>query len=176
MVLITSDIETMTRRKGIGGHSLQGKGRSEDWITPKYFIESLGPFDLDPCASLTQPWPCATAQYTINDNGLMLPWEGIVWLNPPYGPYVERWIEKLALHGNGIALTFARTETKMFSRLIWDLANSGLFLKGRVRFFRSDGSAGPHTAGAPSVLVAYGEEADKRLKDCDLQGKYLRLR
>jgi hypothetical protein len=35
-------------------------GGTDDWITPPGIIEALGPFDLDPCASVGQPWPCAT--------------------------------------------------------------------------------------------------------------------
>lgn len=163
-------------RKGIGGHQRPSKGRSEDWITPKYIIDALGPFDLDPCASLIQPWTCARDQYTIDDNGLMLSWQGMIWLNPPYGPYVERWMERLALHNNGIALIFARTETRMFHRLIWDAATSLLFLKGRITFCWPNGQEAEANAGGPSVLVAYGGEADKRLTDCGIKGKYLRLR
>ncbi len=67
---------------GIGGHQSARMG-SDDWITPQNILAALGPFDLDPCASITQPWPTAKRQYTISDNGLMLPWDGRVWLNPP---------------------------------------------------------------------------------------------
>src|SRR5438552_2229167 len=77
----------------------RGDKTSDDWITPRYLIERLGPFDLDPCASITQPWPCADRQYTVRDNGLLLPWHGLVWLNPPYGQATAAWLDRLALHG-----------------------------------------------------------------------------
>ena len=41
----------------IGGHHARRRGAtSDDWITPRCIIDALGPFDLDPCASATQPW------------------------------------------------------------------------------------------------------------------------
>lgn len=58
---------------GIGGHH-STHAATHDWITPQYVLDALGRFDLDPCASLTQPWPCATKAYTIRDNGLKQRW------------------------------------------------------------------------------------------------------
>lgn len=52
----------------------RGKHTTDDWITPKWLIERLGPFDLDPCASQLQPWPCAKRQLT--EFGLIHPWGG----------------------------------------------------------------------------------------------------
>jgi len=43
---------------GIGGHH-STHAATHDWITPQYVLDALGRFDLDPCASLTQPWPPA---------------------------------------------------------------------------------------------------------------------
>jgi hypothetical protein len=48
--------------------------QSDDWITPQYIIEDLGPFDLDPCASLTQPWATAKTMFTKQVDGLSQPW------------------------------------------------------------------------------------------------------
>jgi hypothetical protein len=82
---------------------------TDSWITPRWLIDRLGPFDLDLCACTPQPWPCAARQYTEADNGLLMPWDGLVWLNPPYGRATGAWLNRLALHGEGIALVFART-------------------------------------------------------------------
>jgi hypothetical protein len=144
---------------------------TDDWITPKYLIDRLGPFDLDPCASLTQPWPCAARQYTVNDNGLVNPWRGLVFVNPPYGRRLYEWLDATARHGNGIALIFARTDTAAFFRGGWEHATSLLFIRGRLTFFRPDGSKPPngHNSGGPSVLIAYGKTAHERLiKNADL--------
>lgn len=139
---------------------------TDDWITPKPLIDRLGPFDLDPCACIPQPWPCAARQYTIEDNGLLLPWDGLVWCNPPYGKATAAWLDRLAMHGSGIALVFARTETRMFFSSVWPRADMLLFLKGRLTFNRPDGSAPKtgHNSGGPSVLIAFGSVAVDRLE------------
>ncbi len=144
----------------------RGEKTTDSWITPKPLIDALGPFDLDPCACIPQPWPCAARQYTEVDDGLMLPWEGLVYCNPPYGRSTEAWLNRMAMHGNGIALVFARTETRMFFRYVWPHAAAILFLRGRVTFFRPDGSMSPagHNSGGPSCLIAYGPVATERLR------------
>jgi len=140
-------------------------GTSDDWITPLWLIQALGPFDLDPCSSLTQPWPCAALNWTVADNGLMREWAGLVWCNPPYGKAMEVWLNRLASHGNGIALVFARTETRAFFRYVWPHASAMLFLRGRVTFHYPDGSTPRNGAnsGGPTVAIAYGTEAARRL-------------
>src|SRR5262245_3926711 len=46
-------------------------GKSQVLITPRWIIEALGPFGLDPCAAAPRPWPCATINST--SNGLERP-------------------------------------------------------------------------------------------------------
>tara|TARA_R110000803_G_scaffold91822_1_gene159328 strand:+ start:45 stop:527 length:483 start_codon:yes stop_codon:yes gene_type:complete len=145
------------------------------WLTPPYIIEALGEFDLDPCASVNRPWDTAKNHYTIEDDGLLQPWFGRVWCNPPYGPKLGPFLRKMAEHENGIALVFARTETRAFFDFVWDEATAIFFIKGRLRFYKPDGSIGG-TAGSPSVLIAYGESQAEVLKNCNLQGKYMRIK
>lgn len=103
------------------------------------------------------PWQTAKMQYTKEYDGLSMPWEGRVWLNPPYGRQTFLWMEKLAKHGDGIAIIFARTETRGFHEWIWNKADGLFFFKGRISFCRVDGTrSGP--ANAPSCLVAYGRK------------------
>ena len=73
-------------------------------------------------------------------------------------------------HGNGIALIFARTETEMFHRCVWGRAQAVLFLQGRLFFRHVSGQKAKHNAGAPSCLVAYGEENVEALRTCRLEG------
>lgn len=146
------------------------------WLTPPYILEALGEFDLDPCASQDRPWDTAKHHYTEADNGLEQEWFGRVWCNPPYGPKMGPFLERLSEHdGGGIALVFARTETRAFFDFIWDKATAILFLKGRLSFYRPDGTPGG-TAGSPSVLIAYGEKEAEILKNCNLNGKFVRLK
>ncbi len=76
--------------KGIGGHTKPYRGGTDSWITPPEIIKALGPFDLDPCACMTQPWQCAEKSFTEVDDGLSQTWEGRIYCNPPYGPLAER--------------------------------------------------------------------------------------
>jgi len=118
---------------GIGAHQ-SAKMLNDEWLTPPDLIEDLGPFDLDPCAPIVRPWDTAAKHFTINDNGLLQEWSGFVWCNPPYGQLAARWLERMAMHNNGIALIFARTETEMFFNWVWNKATSLLFIKGRLYF------------------------------------------
>jgi len=154
-----------TRRKG---------QTTDDWITPKWLIDRLGLFDLDPCACKPQPWPCAKEQMT--DNGLISPWNGMVYVNPPYGLATAHWLERLAHHGNGMALVFARTETNMFFYYVWPMATALLFIRGRLTFCKPSGEPAEHNSGGPSVLIAYGDEAAARFLPCEDLGKIVLLK
>ena len=161
--------------KGIGGHQRAYEGRTDEWLTPPFVIQDLGPFDLDPCSPKDRPWDTAKKHFTIDDDGLLLPWEGLVWLNPPYGPRTGDWLKKLSEHNNGIALIFARTETEMFHKYAWEKAKAMLFLKGRLFFHDHSGQKAKNNAGGPSVLIAYGAIAVERLNQSDIPGKLVRL-
>jgi hypothetical protein len=155
---------------GIGGHTLPNNGRTNDWITPKYVVDSLGTFDLDPCECLQQPWPCASRSYTIRDNGLSQPWAGRVYCNPPYGEEAWPFLERMGSHRNGVSLVFARTETKMFQLHVWQHADAILFLAGRLHFHYPDGRRAKGNSGGPSVLIAYGQQNVESLAKCGLPG------
>ena len=147
--------------------------QKDEWLTPPYVFRSLQPFDLDVCQPINPPWVIAPKGYTIIDDGLLQDWSGFVWCNPPYGIQTASWLRRMAKHGNGIALIFARTDTKMFHDYCFN-ADAILFLKGRLSFYDVEGRKGG-TAGAPSCLVAWGGLAVTRLEQCGLQGKLVRL-
>jgi len=145
------------------------------WLTPPDLLAQLGEFDLDPCAPLNRPWDIAKKHYTIEDDGLSQPWSGRVWMNPPYGPGMDRWLNKLASHQDGgLALIFARTETKAFFSEVWYKASAILFIKGRLKFHLPTGEQA-RTAGSPSVLIAYGEREREFLRNCSVDGYYIDL-
>lgn len=146
-----------------------------EWLTPPEIVKKLGDFDLDPCCPINAPFYHAKNHYTIIDDGLSKNWVGRVYMNPPYGKGMEKWIEKLKKHGNGITLIFARTETKCFFEHIWYDAHAILFLKGRVRFYHVSGEQAG-TPGAPSVLIAYGEKNAELLKNSKIEGRFIRLK
>lgn len=152
----------------------KNKAGKDEWLTPPEIVRALGAFDLDPCSPINRPWATAAKHFTINDNGLMLPWEGRVWCNPPYGKEAASWLEKCAMHGNAIALTFARTETQMFFKSVWPYADALLFIKGRLKFYHVTGEQGD-SAGAPSVLIAYGKSNAEALERSGIKGHYINM-
>lgn len=142
-----------------------------EWYTPPEIIKPLGEFDLDPCFPVNPIYQTAKRTFNIYDNGLIQPWEGRVWLNPPYGNVIIEWMKRMANHNNGIALIFARTETEFFQDYVLDVASSIFFLRGRLFFLDQDGSPKKDTP-APSVLVAYNESNSESLHECGLPGHH----
>lgn len=158
--------------KGMGGHQ-SAKMVKDEWLTPPELLRALGEFDLDPCAPIIRPWEIAKKHYTINDDGLSKKWEGRVFCNPPYGEHTDNWLEKLFIHGNGIALIFARTDTQTWFRWVWSKADGALFLEGRLHFHHASGQRAKKNAGAPSALVAYGQQNAEMLKHCGIPGQFI---
>lgn len=158
----------------IGGHQ-SARMKKDEWITPPSIISDLGPFDLDPCAPIRPPFKIAKRTFIVHDDGLMQRWFGFVWLNPPYGKKTGAWLSRLAAHNNGIALIFARTETKMFIDQVWKKADSVRFIYGRLHFHHVCGKRALANSGAPSVLVGYGSEATARLCSSSIPGKFILL-
>ena len=159
---------------GAMGSHQSTRAKSTTWLTPLEITEALGPFDLDPCGY--PGWDTARQLICLPDDGLSTPWEGRVWLNPPYGQEVWRWLDKLADHRHGTALIFARTETEGFVEQVWKKATAVRFLYGRLHFHHPDGTRARANAGAPSVLIAYGQEDAARLTTCTIPGKFIQLR
>lgn len=162
-------------KKGFGYAQTQVMGKDE-WLTPPAIINSLGEFDLDPCSPIDRPWPTAKNHFTIEDNGLLKEWSGRVWLNPPYGKYVWAWLEKLAQHESGIALIFARTGVPSFQRLVFNSADSVLFIKSRLHFHHSNGERAKHNCGADSILISYSAADSLALFRCGISGKFIALK
>jgi phage N-6-adenine-methyltransferase len=169
---MSSELLIVPKKKGIGGHQ-SAKMITDQWLTPPEIIHALGPFDLDPCSPIKRPFETAKNYFTVEDDGLKNDWSGRVWLNPPYGRKCASWLKKISDHMNGVAIIFARTETDMFFRYVWEKADSILFVKGRIHFYTVDGKRAKANAGAPSVLVAYGEENVQSLSDSGIKGKHL---
>lgn len=141
-----------------------GRQRPTRWLTPTPLVQALGRFDLDPCGAPGHSLAEQTYLPEHGEDGLSLPWRGRVWLNPPYGAEAYPFLERMADHGNGVALLFARTETRAFVRYVWERADAVLFLVGRVTFWDADKVPAQENSGAPSCLVAYGEDNVKSLR------------
>lgn len=114
-----------------------------DWQTPPELFAKLdsmfGPFDLDAAAN----WRSARVEnyLSVADDALSQPWNGRVWLNPPYGRGIDAWIKKAhdeaMIEANAdlvVCLLPARTDTKWFHELVAGEAAEVLFVEGRAKF------------------------------------------
>lgn len=148
------------------------------WLTPKKYVRAFGKFDLDPCAHPDQFYRTARKMISPPRDGLSANWKGKrIWLNPPYGPELVKWMRKMANEGTGIALIPSRTEVeRWFWPFVWESARSILFVKGRIYFHKPDGSTAGN-AGHGSVFAAYGSDKEvAAMRDCGIEGKFLELK
>ncbi len=139
---------------------MMSSGQGE-WETPQDFFNycnyKYGPFVLDAAASEANH-KCEE-YFDIDDNALLHDWYGIVWMNPPYGNEIGKFIGKAygeVMNGHArrvVCLLPARTDTKWFH---W-YCTKGLviFLKGRLRFGGAENSA-----PFPSMLTIFDNRTD----------------
>lgn len=168
----------------VGYDQLPASQTTDTWLTPPELIwgspkdgyTGLGPFDLDPCTPEEgMPWPTASWMLTPSSDGLATPWpaDDFVFMNPPFGRGQESWMRKLAEHpAGGIALVFARTETRWFQRFVLNHPNVSavVFQEGRLKFHRANGEVGDAPPAGPA-WIAYGEEGALRLKRAVKEGQ-----
>lgn len=144
----------------------KGKAETHTWLTPIALIHSLGEFDLDPCGYPGHP--TARQLITLPEDGLITNWCGRVWLNPPYGEHAKLWLDKLSSHGNGIALVFARLETKWLRPHL----RNGFFVLSKRINFESPVTGKGGNAGSASILIPYGRKNIGAILSSDLDGEW----
>lgn len=135
-------------------------GASDDWYTPLALLNAIGEtYDLDPCSPGAGHWVPARQIYTIEDDGLVLPWDGFIFMNPPFGgrnghvPWLKRFLE----HANGIAIVRAYTSSAWFHNYAVKV-DAMCFPRGKTKFVRPDGSIGK-CPGHGIVLLGMGTRA-----------------
>lgn len=128
--------------------------RRDDWETPPDLFARLDAefgFTLDAAAT---PKNAKCARYfTRDDDALRQDWgREVVWLNPPYGREIARWVRRAwvaARYGaTVVCLVPARTDAGWWH----DDAMDGevRFLRGRIRFVGA-----PYNAPFPSAVVVF---------------------
>lgn len=116
---------------------------SYEWATPQAVFDKInrrwGPFTLDAAAT----WENAKCDrfFTKEHDALQYPWEGRVYVNPPYGRELEKWVFKAAAEvgfvGSAdcvVMLIPARTDTRWWHQIVMPFAYRVMFCKGRIRF------------------------------------------
>lgn len=144
-------------------------GASDDWFTPPEIFASLGlRFDLDPCSPGPGHWVPANEIFTKEDDGLVQPWRGLVFMNPPFGGRNGHtpWLEKFLCHANGVAIVRAYTSSGWWHEYI-PRTEALLFPRGKTKFIRPDGSIG-RAPGHGIALVGMGTEAIEAMRTSGL--------
>lgn len=139
--------------------------KTVECLTPKHIldavIEVMGGISLDPCAEThDNPNVPAYRHYTKEDDGLTKPWYGQIYMNPPYGYAIRKWVDKLSREYHhlehvqeAIALLPARTDTKWFKVIQW---RPVCFVRGRLKF-----SGAENSAPFPSAIFYFGQNEEK---------------
>jgi len=137
------------------GHEDIDHGTSDDYYTPPAVFKALNLiFDLDVAAPPNGvPWLPAKRSLSVIDDGLATPWEGRVWMNPPYSD-VTPWANKFIAHANGIALVQI-SKAKWFDTL-WVKGDGFLILPSNLKFMTPSGDV--KGIFMPTVLVSMGDE------------------
>ena len=129
----------------------------QDWETPEQLFNELDrefKFDIDVCASASNK-KCSN-YFDISVDGLKQDWQGVCWMNPPYGRGVDKWVEKAYNESQKgatvVCLLPARTDTRWFHSFVYNKAEIR-FLKGRLKFVGAESSA-----PFPSMVVIFRKE------------------
>jgi len=123
------------------------------WETPIELFRRLDAefhFTLDVCA-LPETAKC-TRYFSPTDDGLAQPWEGVCWMNPPYGRAIADWMRKACEESQRgctvVCLVPARTDTEWWHQ--YAMRGEIRYLRGRVRF-----GAATSCAPFPSAVVIF---------------------
>lgn len=124
-----------------------------DWETPNHVFEGLDAefgFELDVCANDSNA-KCRR-YFTPERDGLEQVWEGVCWMNPPYGRQIEHWMAKAYASARAGALVVclvpARTDTRWWHR--YATRGEVRFLRGRLRF-----GGAQNSAPFPSAVIVF---------------------
>ena len=145
----------------------------QKWSTPQDLFDKLNSvfnFDID-LAAADDTAKCEK-YYTEEDDAFQYEWnEKNAYINPPYGRYQIKWIERASeqskKYNNTIVMLIpARPDTKAWQNVIFKSASTICFIKGRLKF-----SDRRDSAPFPSALIVFGEINKKQLEVLNDLGK-----
>jgi len=152
---------------------LMFSSKNNCWCTPRDFFNKLNEefnFTIDPCC--TSKSALCKKYFTPNEDGLIQDWGGeIVFMNPPYGRELSKWIKKAFEESKKpntiiVCLIPSRTDTRYFHDYILDKAEIR-FIKGRLKFTNEEG-IGLYPAPFPSLLAIYSYSRAKTISNCKI--------
>lgn len=125
-----------------------------EWATPQDLFDTLNAefaFELDVCA--TPENAKCDRYYTAEQDGLAQPWEGVCWMNPPYGDGIGKWVQKARESAENGATVVCLVPARVDTGWWWDNCWQGevRFIRGRLKF-----GGGETGAPFPSALVIFG--------------------
>ena len=141
---------------------LMFSSQDDQHFTPLSFLERLfefsGEIHLDPCSnSLENPNVPALSHYTEALDGLSQAWVGKVYVNPPYGRGLSKWVDKAIEEYESkraseiYILVPARTDTQWHKALD---NYARCYLTGRLKFLNPANKG--NSAPFPSVIFYLG--------------------
>lgn len=151
--------------------SHERRGESDEWYTPKYIFDALGvQFTMDVAAPVDRTHCHVPANLFVAHNSLESEWKGFIWMNPPYGHQStkRKWLRKFMDHGCGVALVPDRTSAPWWQEAARE-ACAVLFVAGKIKFIRPDGSLGKQP-GNGTTLFASGDEGVHALEIAERNG------
>ncbi|RUS94637.1 hypothetical protein DSM106972_092740 [Dulcicalothrix desertica PCC 7102] len=173
--MLAPNLETSQRTAASQKTSKTSEKPSDNWYTPQHIIDLviqvLNQIDLDPCAETGKNIPAST-HYTHTDNGLIQPWHGRIFLNPPYsepGKWITKLNEEIATGRvtEAIALVPGATDTNWLSPIL--KTQPVCFWKGRIKFL--DQNYEPKLPARQShVLIYWGDNSTRFLEIFDAYG------
>ena len=144
--------------------------RSVEWYTPKYVFDALDlDFDLDPCSPPIHKYKTRAANHYVlpKNDGLIDQWFGKVWCNPPFGKGIDKWVEKMYQHNNGVLLVNVSALPNRWFHKYFDRYTAICFIKGRINFINGiDQSNGAPAHG--QMLISFGNDTKQAVLNCNL--------
>lgn len=143
------------------------------------WLERVHDIDMDwfraKLAEIAQPYADARVKHAcdgwIYDRSLEHDWKGFIWMNPPFGGRngIVPWMDKFFAHGSGVALTPDRTSAPWWQQSA-RRADAVLFVSGKIRFIKPDGTVGKSPSTGTTLFAAGGRgvEALKRAQKSGL--------
>ena len=134
--------------------SLMFSSETDMWATPQDFFDRLNAifrFNVDVCA-LPDNAKCERF-FSPDVDGLQQDWQGVCWMNPPYGQEIGKWVEKAYRSAKEAGATVvcllpARVDTRWWH----DFCAKGEvhFVKGRLKF-----GGAKNSAPFPNAVVVF---------------------